>query len=228
MTQSMRALSNDTVNGGAGNDIFNYVIGDGADAVNGGADSDTLNVTGTAGANTLAVTFNGTALTSVAGGTLTDVETVTIDLLDGADTLNYAASAAAVTVDLGLNTASGFAIAANIENVTGGTGSDTLTGSGLANVLNGGVGNDTLNGGADNDTLNGGADNDLFVASVGDGNDTINGGTQTDTYDLSATTAGAVITTTSSTSAKPNSTRSWRSRTSSAARVTTRSPPTAV
>ena len=174
---------NDTLNGDAGNDIFNYVIGDDVDAVNGGADSDTLNITGTAGANTLAVTFNGTALTSVAGGTLADVETVTINLLDGADTLNYAASAAAVTVDLGLNTASGFAIAANIENVTGGTGSDTLTGSGLANVLNGGVGNDTLNGGADNDTLNGGADNDLFVASVGDGNDTINGGTQTDTYD---------------------------------------------
>ena len=211
---------NDILNGDAGNDIFNYVIGDDADAVNGGADSDTLNIRGTGGANTLAVTFNGTALTSVAGGTLTGVETVTIDLLGGTDTLNYAGSAAAVTVDLGLGTASGFTTAADIENVTGGTGSDTLTGSGLANVLiggagadglsagagadtlNGGDGNDTLNGGADNDTLNGGADDDLFVATIGDGNDAINGGGGIDTYDLSATTAGAVITIGSATSAQ--------------------------
>ena len=239
-------LGNDILNGDAGNDIFNYVIGDDADAVNGRRFSDTLNIRGTAGANTLAVTFNGTALTSVAGGTLTGVETVTIDLLGGTDTLNYAGSAAAVTVDLGLGTASGFTTAADIENVTGGTGGDTLTGSGLANVLiggagadglsagagadtlNGGQGNDRLNGGADNDTLNGGADDDLFVAAMGDGNDAIDGGGGIDTYDLSAYDRWSGHHNRLRQPARRSaSTHSRPSRTSSAARVTTRSPPTA-
>ena len=42
---------------------------------------DTLNIIGTAGNNTLDVVFNGTALTSFEGGTVTGVERVTADLL---------------------------------------------------------------------------------------------------------------------------------------------------
>lgn len=60
-----------------------------------------------------------------------------------------------------------------IENATGGSGNDTLTGNGVANVLNGGAGNDTLSGGSGNDTLVGGTGNDRLYGGVG--NDRLNG-----------------------------------------------------
>ncbi len=190
---------NDVLSGEAGNDIFTYNFGDGADTIDGGADSDTLNIVGTGGNNTLDVLFNGTALTQFEGGTLTvaNVESVTADLGANAaagDTLSYAGTTADVTVNLSTGAASGFASVANIENVAGGAGNDTLTGNTVANNLNGGSGNDTLfgldgadtllggagvdrlTGGAGNDTMNGGADPDVFVFASGFGNDTINGG----------------------------------------------------
>src|SRR5262245_18966592 len=147
----------DTLLGGAGNDTFNYTIGDGPDTVNGGADIDTLNITGTAGNETLNVTFNGTSITNFESGTVTNVESITANLLGGTDTLNFGASTANVTVNLSAGTASGFTSIAGIENVTGGAGNDTLTGNAGANVLTGGAGNDTLVGGLGNDTLVGGA-----------------------------------------------------------------------
>lgn len=61
-----------------------------------------------------------------------------------------------------------------IEDATGGSGADRLTGNQVANVLRGGVGNDTLTGREGNDTLVGGAGADRFVfATRGDGRDTI-------------------------------------------------------
>src|SRR5262245_42093961 len=180
---------NDTIDAGAGNDTINYTMGQGADAVDGGAGSDTLGITGTAatatttGNNTLDVVFNGTALTSVEGGAVTNVERVIADLLTGTDTLNYGATSVPVTVNLTTGAASGFVSIAGIENVTTGAGNDLLTGNAAANILNGGAGNDT------------------FFATVGDGNDILNGGGGiADTYDLSGTNAGATISTISSSS----------------------------
>ena len=78
-----------------------------------------------------------------------------------------------------------------IENISGGSQDDILTGNNGANLLNGdggydliegGAGNDTLLGGAGNDSLYGGADND--VLSTGQGVDHLYGGTGTDTLDL--------------------------------------------
>jgi Ca2+-binding RTX toxin-like protein len=123
-------------------------------------------------------------LTNVAGGAVTNVEAITLDLLGGTDTLSYGVSAAAVTVDLSAGTASGFTSILGVENVTGGNGGDTITGRAGVNVLSGG-------GGADR-----------FIAQIGDGNDTINGDGGADTYDLSGTTAGATITTVSASSAQ--------------------------
>ena len=170
---------NDTITGGigvdqlrgeAGNDIFTYTFGDGADGIDGGADLDTLNILGTVANDTLDVIFDGTALTNFEGGTITGVESVTADLLTGIDTLTYAGTTAAVTVDLSAGTASGFTSIAGIENVTGGTGGDTLTGDGNANALLGGGGNDILNGGLGNDVLNGGAgiDTASFAGEIDD------------------------------------------------------------
>ena len=52
----------------------------------------------------------------------------------------------------------------DIDQVIGGRGSDTLTGSGLVDVLLGGPGNDRLTGGRGTDVLRGGAGNDRFLA----------------------------------------------------------------
>ena len=48
-------------------------------------------------------------------------------------------------------------VRSDVQNVTGGSGSDTLTGSSGNNVLSGGNGGDTLDGGTGTDILNGGA-----------------------------------------------------------------------
>ena len=153
---------NDILNGDNGNDTINYTMGDGVDTVNGGVGFDTLTITGTPGNDTLDVLYNGTVLTSVEGGAVTGVEVGTANLLGqpvgGSDALTYAGTTANVIVNLATNTASGFASIANIENVTGGSGNDTLTGNANANTLVGGLGDDT------------------FIATVGDGNDSYNGG----------------------------------------------------
>ena len=160
---------NDVLSGGLGNDTFSYTFGDGADTVAGGAGTDTLNITGTADVgNVLDVIFDGTALTNFEGGTIAGVESVTADLLTGVDTLTYAGTTADVTVSLATGSASGFTSIAGIENVTSGSGNDTLTGDGLVNNLNGGAGNDTLDGGLGNDTLVGGLGDDTYFASNGD------------------------------------------------------------
>src|SRR6185436_5986697 len=69
-----------------------------------------------------------------------------------------------------------------IENVTGGSGDDTISSNGNSNRLDGGAGNDTLSaggsadvviGGSGNDTLTGGTGNDTFVFAAGFGHDII-------------------------------------------------------
>ena len=107
---------------------------------------DTLNITGLAGNDTLDVLFGPTALTTVEGGAVANVESVTANLAAGVDTLTYAGTTTAVTVNLATGTASGFTSIANIENATSGSGNDTLTGSAGGAILN------TLSGGAGNDT----------------------------------------------------------------------------
>jgi len=106
----------------------------------------------------------------------------------GADTLDLSAETEAVTVDLAPGSwihrgdkaesilADGQAFigfGTEIENLVGGSGSDTLAGNALANRIGGGAGDDTLRGGAGDDTLAGGDGADTYVFTVGDGNDTI-------------------------------------------------------
>ena len=133
----------DSINGDAGSDTINYTFGDGADTINGGSGSDTLNIIGTNANNTLSVVFDGAALTNFEDGSVISIETINADLLAGVDTLTYAGTAANISVDLFMGSASGFTSIAGIENVTGGSGHDTLRGDGNANILKGGSGNDT-------------------------------------------------------------------------------------
>jgi Ca2+-binding RTX toxin-like protein len=107
----------------------------------------------------------------------------------GIDTVSYADRTLQVKVSLnaanlwavGQNGAAGEldSIAADIENLTGGDGNDSLRGSSGANIIHGGLGNDTIEGGAGNDALYGDAGNDLVYG--GAGNDMLVGGAGTDT-----------------------------------------------
>jgi Ca2+-binding RTX toxin-like protein len=144
---------NDTLSGGFGDDTLLGAVGN--DTLDGGAGNDTLT-----------------------GG-------------DGADTADFSSATAALTIalDASGNAANvsdgqgGTDQLSGIENLTGGSGSDVLTGNAAANTLIGGAGNDTLtgnagadwlDGGAGNDTLDGGADADTLIG--GAGNDTLTGG----------------------------------------------------
>jgi Ca2+-binding RTX toxin-like protein len=132
-------LGTDTLNGLAGNDRLEG--GDGKDALNGGSGDDVL--------------IGGTGADTLTGG-------------DGSDTANFSYATGAFTINLTTGQAksgSDTDTLVTIENVVGGSGSDTITGSAVANVLDGGAGNDTITGGAGNDTIIGGAGTDTLIVA---------------------------------------------------------------
>ncbi len=138
------------VEGGAGNDIItgNSAVntlwgGLGDDTIDGGSGNDI--VLGDDGDDTL---IGGAGNDTITGGI-------------GNDTVSYAYATANLTVNLTLTTAQTVATGdadtiTTIENVIGGSGTDTITGTTAANTLNGGAGNDRLTGGLGNDTIIGG------------------------------------------------------------------------
>lgn len=145
----------DTIAAGAGNDIVNYTLGDGADAVDGGADTDRLAITGAAAASATLYAVTGGASLAVAAGaqtvTATAVEQLALTLGNHGDTVTFAGN---------LTTAGLLAAAAN-TSVTGGTGNDLVDASGLTSAtgltLSFGQGNDTYKMGRGNDVIDGGA-----------------------------------------------------------------------
>lgn len=149
---------NDSLNAGSGNDLL--YGGDGNDTLNGGSGNDTQY--GEAG-NDLFV--SGTGNDSVLGGT-------------GEDTASYAASTAAVAVNLSTGLGSGGHAAgdvlAEIEHLIGSTYNDSLTGDAGNNALDGGSGNDVLAGGGGNDSLIGGAGTDTADYSASGAGVTVN------------------------------------------------------
>ncbi|WP_395677993.1 hypothetical protein [Inquilinus sp.] len=143
---------------GTGFDVFriSLVAGAGADRMLGSDGNDTID--GLAGDDILLGGFGNDVLTGSAGA----------DQLNGGagtDTANYSASAAGVTVDLGLGTGIGGDAQGDtltgIESVIGSALADRLYGDGNANTLTGGDGDDTLRGGAGGDALNGGNGSDF-------------------------------------------------------------------
>ena len=142
-----------------------------ANVLTGGTGNDTLS--GAAGNDTL---IGGTGNDSLDGG-------------DGVDTVSYAGTATAVTVNLATGAATGGAgsdALANIENVIGGSGNDTLTGGSGDNVIDGGAGNDSMIGGAGNDTYLLNATTDIVVENADEGIDTVVTGDAITSYTLGA------------------------------------------
>ncbi len=201
---------NDTITGDAGNNTFFATANDGNDSYTGGIGTDTYDLSATGVLGTPGATVNlglGTAtsldtgtdtlvgIENAVGGAGNDTFIATVGDGDntynggaGIDTYDLSATTAAATVNLNLTTAQLISADAGtdlltfgtIENVTGGAGSDTITGEGSNNVLSGGAGNDSLDGRAGNDTLIGGAGNDTLNGGIGI--DTMFGGLGNDTY----------------------------------------------
>lgn len=123
-----------------------------------------------------------------------------IDGGPGLDTLDYSAYQTGIVVNLTEGSASNVSGGAtqcviNIENVTGGSGNDTITGDDNDNILRGGPGNDSLygiggnnilDGGDGNDHLEGGGGDDILI--TGSGQNTLIGGLG---YDTAITAAGS-------------------------------------
>ncbi|MBS3030643.1 MAG: SBBP repeat-containing protein [Dolichospermum sp. DET50] len=168
----------------------------GTTAINGTGNAGNNVITGNSANNTLTGldgndTYSFVAKTAL--GTDTIIETTT----GGIDTLDFTGTTTAINVNLGVSTLQTvnsnlkLILSANnvIENATGGTGNDRITGNTQNNLLIGGDGNDILQGlggddilwgGAGNDLLNGGSGNDSLWGGLGD--DILTGGVGNDKY----------------------------------------------
>jgi Ca2+-binding RTX toxin-like protein len=90
----------------------------------------------------------------------------------------------------------------DIENITGGSGNDTLTGGKGHDTINGGSGNDNISGGPaagscadDVDVLNGGEGDDVFAMGIATNcGDAVDGGNGKDIADYQMRAAGVSIT----------------------------------
>jgi len=145
------------------------------------ASASTINVSGNSG---LALTFAGTALTSLDASAVTlsgitytsgalQYASVAKGTVKGGDTLNFAAALAAVTI-------------------TETAGTNSITGSStVGSTLTGGSGADTIVGGAGVDTISGGAGADVITGAAGKDVITLGAGADIVRYNTIATSAAA-------------------------------------
>jgi Ca2+-binding RTX toxin-like protein len=168
----------------------------GTAAINGTGNANNNVFQGNSANNTL-TGLNGNDTYRFLANTALGTDTITETTTGGIDNLDLTGTTAAVNVNLGVATSQTvnsnlkLILSANnvIENATGGTGNDRLTGNTLNNTLNGGSGNDQLQGLGGNDTLWGGAGNDILNGGTGNdslwgglGDDILTGGVGNDQY----------------------------------------------
>ncbi|WP_407526948.1 calcium-binding protein [Methylobacterium oryzisoli] len=175
--------ADDQVFGEAGNDRMIWNPGDDTDLFEGGEGSDTAEVNGGNGAETFALTANGTRVRfdrlnpapfSLDIGT---TESIVVNMNGGDDVFSATGNLAAligVTVD-------------------GGTGNDTILGGNGADILLGGDGNDFVDGNQGNDVSLLGAGDDVFQWDPGDGSDVVEGQAGTDTLRFNGSAASETM-----------------------------------
>jgi hypothetical protein len=151
--------------------------------LNSGTGDDTFNVGGLAGTTKL----------SINGGGGDDALAFTVSPLlnfgvfnggTGTNLIDYSSAPVAgllgVTVNLTTGTASFTDGIANVQNVTGSDGDDTIIGDNQTNILHGGPGDDTINSeggaGAPGDSIFGDDGDDTIAWDPGDGTDFTDGG----------------------------------------------------
>jgi hypothetical protein len=154
-------------------------------------------LTGTAGPDVICglggndTIYGGAGNDRISGGTgddqlIGDAGADTLNGGAGADTVDYSTVSAPLTITIDGRANDGAAgerdtVALDVENVIGGSGSDSITGSSAANDLDGGTGNDTISGGGGDDAIDGGTGNDTIGG--GAGNDTLDGESGIDQVD---------------------------------------------
>ena len=158
--------------GGKGNDQIWGI--DGHDDISGGDGNDTLHggtgsdrVWGDAGDDVITASWGAD---TIYGGT-------------GLDTFDFSSSVGSASIDLMTNVHTGFAsetLIYQVENVTAGSGDDTVLGNGAVNTLEGGTGNDLLHGRSGDDILGGNTGNDTLDGGVGA--DVMTGGAGNDLF----------------------------------------------
>lgn len=114
----------------------------------------------------------------------------------GTDTVVYAGVSTAVNANLLTKLGTVVAVGSSqelrsIENITGGSGNDTLVGNDSANTLLGMAGNDSILGGAGDDNLQGGDGDDTLVG--GEGADILSGGLGIDTVSYFSSSAKVTV-----------------------------------
>jgi Ca2+-binding RTX toxin-like protein len=160
------------------------VVGSPADRVHvvGTAALETVRVLGTGGVDEVFASADGTGV-AVSGATpgvfarFSQVETLDIELGDGADRFGAVGNLAALTT----------------LQVEGGDGADTLTGSNGADLLVGDAGDDVIDGNQGIDALRGEAGLDTFQWDPGDGNDAIAGGADADRMVFNGSAASEIM-----------------------------------
>ena len=147
----------------------------------GGDGPDALRYAGTAGDDTLLIAPNGgeirTFTPATNGFDSLAVEDVRLEGLGGADTI----------------TAVSQAILAAQLTFDGGSGADTLQGSGVGDAMLGGSGNDVVDPNRGNDAVLLGTGNDTFRWDPGDGNDSVEGEAGSDRVEFTTANVGESI-----------------------------------
>ena len=144
----------DSIEGIIGSPFDDVLIGQtgASDPISGGAGNDVLSGQG------------GTGADSLYGGA-------------GLDSASYADQTVGLVINLLGTPGSGGSAAGDrlyeIEDLTGGSGGDTITGSNAKETLHGSIGNDILNGGLDADTLDGGPGADTLYGGSTENGDVV-------------------------------------------------------
>jgi hypothetical protein len=163
---------------GEGVSTLNFNGGNGDDTFDAGGvfGSTTLNINGGGGNDTLAFLVNPPNLGMFDGGT-------------GTNTIDYSeatvSSLLGVTVNLTTGTATHTSGIANVQNVVGSSGNDTIIGNNQGNIIHGGPGDDMIEAvgstGTTGNSIFGDDGDDTIICDPGNGPDTIDGGTGNNT-----------------------------------------------
>lgn len=157
----------DVLDGEDGDDSLTAAPGTAFSTLNGGPGHDDLN--GGTGRETL---IGGTGSDTIDGGGQTDIVSYA-DRTAGVQVATTGGDQNGNSDDASADATKRDTIAADIEEIWGGSGPDTLTGGPGADTLRGNPGSDTLNGGEGNDTLSAGS---AFCCTSETSSNTLNGG----------------------------------------------------
>lgn len=173
----------DSLYGGAGQDIINGNIGTdtilgnaNGDQIYGGDGNDVLHGgSGGLEGGAIVSTYDQNGLRYDQWGNLLEEDDDYLSGGDGDDMLSGAAGHDTLDGGAGDDILSG---GSGDDTLNGGDGNDSLSGGAQKDILNGDAGQDVLDGGSDDDTLDGGGDDDQL--SGGSGNDILIGGAGAD------------------------------------------------